>query len=142
MAFEALEDGVVLAIHGEQFGAVLARRGHDEFAGEDEDFLGGEREGFAGVDGGERGLEARGADDGDEDGIRFGETGELGQAGESADEPGAGGEGAGLPADLVARADIRLSIPMHGDVESLNLAVSAGIILYEAARQRGGGVRP
>jgi len=26
---------------------------------------------------------------------------------------------------------------MHGTVESLNVAVAAGIILYEAARQRG-----
>jgi TrmH family RNA methyltransferase len=48
-----------------------------------------------------------------------------------------GGEGAGLPADLAARADVRVSIPMRPPVESLNVAVAASLILYEAARQRG-----
>jgi TrmH family RNA methyltransferase len=50
-----------------------------------------------------------------------------------------GGEGAGLPADLVQTADVRLTIPMVPEVESLNVAVSAAIILYEAARQRSAG---
>jgi TrmH family RNA methyltransferase len=53
-----------------------------------------------------------------------------------------GGEGAGLPADVIQRADLRLSIPMRTDVESLNLAVSVAIVLYEASRQRASGVRP
>ena len=52
-----------------------------------------------------------------------------------------GGEGPGLPDEVVQGADVRLSIPMRPDVESLNLAVSAAIILYEAARQRTGGIR-
>jgi len=47
-----------------------------------------------------------------------------------------GGEGAGLPEDLAAAADMRVSIPMHGAVESLNAAVAAAILLYEAQRQR------
>jgi TrmH family RNA methyltransferase len=47
-----------------------------------------------------------------------------------------GGEGAGLSADLAAAADMRVSIPMHGAVESLNAAVAAAILLYEAQRQR------
>ena len=47
-----------------------------------------------------------------------------------------GGEGAGLPEDLAAGADMRVSIPMHGAVESLNAAVAAAILLYEAQRQR------
>jgi RNA methyltransferase, TrmH family len=47
-----------------------------------------------------------------------------------------GGEGAGLPADLVERADERVTIPMHSPVESLNAAVTAAIVLYEARRQR------
>jgi TrmH family RNA methyltransferase len=47
-----------------------------------------------------------------------------------------GGEGAGLPADAVAAADEAVSIPMAPPVESLNVAVAAGIALYEAARQR------
>jgi TrmH family RNA methyltransferase len=53
-----------------------------------------------------------------------------------------GAEGAGLPDGVIQRADVRLSIPMRGEVESLNLAVAAAIVLYEAARQRAGGVRP
>src|SRR5262249_11523962 len=46
-----------------------------------------------------------------------------------------GSEGAGLPDDLLAAGDVRLRIPMTGTAESLNLAVSAGIVLYEAWRQ-------
>jgi len=47
-----------------------------------------------------------------------------------------GAEGPGLPADLLAAADIRLRIPMRAPVESLNVAVAAGVVLFEAARQR------
>ncbi len=47
-----------------------------------------------------------------------------------------GGEGSGLPADLITEADTRVSIPMHGQVESLNAAVAAALVLYEAQRQR------
>jgi RNA methyltransferase, TrmH family len=47
-----------------------------------------------------------------------------------------GGEGAGLPADIVAAADTRLTIPMHDPVESLNVAIAAALVVYEAARQR------
>lgn len=47
-----------------------------------------------------------------------------------------GREGAGLPADLVEEADERLAIPMRGGVESLNVGVAAGVLLFEAARQR------
>jgi TrmH family RNA methyltransferase len=47
-----------------------------------------------------------------------------------------GGEGAGLPDDIVSAADERLTIPMQPPVESLNVAVAAGLILYEAARVR------
>lgn len=48
-----------------------------------------------------------------------------------------GGEGAGLPDRLIAAADTRVSIPMHGGIESLNAAVAAAVLLYEAQRQRG-----
>ncbi|MCA1563540.1 MAG: RNA methyltransferase [Acidobacteria bacterium] len=48
-----------------------------------------------------------------------------------------GGEGAGLPAELVSLADGSITIPMRHAVESLNVAVSAALIVYEAARQRG-----
>lgn len=47
-----------------------------------------------------------------------------------------GGEGAGLPDSLVSAADARITIPMSGPVESLNVAVAAALLLYEARRQR------
>jgi TrmH family RNA methyltransferase len=47
-----------------------------------------------------------------------------------------GSEGSGLPADVTAAADTRVSIPMHGAIESLNAAVAAALLLYEARRQR------
>ncbi|HMF98327.1 MAG TPA: RNA methyltransferase [Vicinamibacterales bacterium] len=47
-----------------------------------------------------------------------------------------GGEGAGLPEHLVAMADERVTIPMQPPVESLNAAVTAAVVLYEARRQR------
>jgi TrmH family RNA methyltransferase len=45
-----------------------------------------------------------------------------------------GSEGTGLPADLLAAADMQVSIPMTGTAESLNLAVAAGVLLYEVRR--------
>jgi TrmH family RNA methyltransferase len=56
-----------------------------------------------------------------------------------------GSEGDGLPDDLLAGADERVAIPMVGTAESLNLAVAAGLMLYEARRGRvgeGGGPAP
>lgn len=47
-----------------------------------------------------------------------------------------GSEGEGLPADVIERADRAVSIPMHGTASSLNLAVAAGLLLYELQRQR------
>ena len=47
-----------------------------------------------------------------------------------------GGEGPGLPADVIERADVRVTIPMQAPVESLNAAVTAALMLYEARRQR------
>lgn len=47
-----------------------------------------------------------------------------------------GGEGAGLPAELLDAADIRVTIPMRSPVESLNVAVAAALLIYEADRQR------
>lgn len=48
-----------------------------------------------------------------------------------------GSEGEGLPDDLLAAADLRVGIPMTGTAESLNLAVAAGVMLYEARRRTG-----
>ena len=47
-----------------------------------------------------------------------------------------GSEGPGLPDELVEAADERFTIPMQPPVESLNVAVAAALVLYEAARQR------
>jgi len=47
-----------------------------------------------------------------------------------------GGEGPGLPAHVIHGADVRVSIPMELQVESLNAAVAAAVLLYEAYRQR------
>jgi TrmH family RNA methyltransferase len=47
-----------------------------------------------------------------------------------------GGEGPGLEPALIAAADQHLRIPMQAPVESLNVAVATGILLYEARRQR------
>lgn len=49
-----------------------------------------------------------------------------------------GGEGLGLSEAAVADADARVTIPMEAPVESLNAAVAAAILLYEARRQRMG----
>jgi RNA methyltransferase, TrmH family len=46
-----------------------------------------------------------------------------------------GSEGTGLPDELLAGADLRVAIPMTGTAESLNLAVAAGILLYEVRRR-------
>lgn len=48
-----------------------------------------------------------------------------------------GPESTGLSAEEVAMAGEATKIPMHGDIESLNVGVAAAIVLYEAARQRG-----
>lgn len=47
-----------------------------------------------------------------------------------------GAEGTGLPDDLVASADERVTVPMRSPVESLNVAITAAVILYEASQQR------
>jgi TrmH family RNA methyltransferase len=45
-----------------------------------------------------------------------------------------GGEAAGLPAEVAAAADLRVTIPMPGGTESLNAAIAGGILAYEASR--------
>ncbi len=47
-----------------------------------------------------------------------------------------GNEAHGLPADVVAAADVAVRIPMAGRVESLNVAMTGTVIAFEAARQR------
>lgn len=47
-----------------------------------------------------------------------------------------GNEGQGVSQELIGAADACLTIPLIGQAESLNVAVAAGVILYEAVRQR------
>jgi RNA methyltransferase, TrmH family len=47
-----------------------------------------------------------------------------------------GNEGAGVPQEVLALADERITIPHSERVESLNAGIAASILLYEAARQR------
>ncbi len=47
-----------------------------------------------------------------------------------------GNEGAGLSLSLQNQATVEVSIPMHNGVESLNVGISAALLLYEASRQR------
>ncbi|QBS37048.1 23S rRNA (guanosine(2251)-2'-O)-methyltransferase RlmB [Thermaerobacter sp. FW80] len=47
-----------------------------------------------------------------------------------------GSEGRGVPPLLLRRADRRVAIPLAGRVGSLNVSVAAGVLLFEALRQR------
>lgn len=47
-----------------------------------------------------------------------------------------GGEGKGLHRLVAEKCDVLVKIPLRGRIESLNVSVAAGIILYEAVRQR------
>ncbi|HYY63922.1 MAG TPA: 23S rRNA (guanosine(2251)-2'-O)-methyltransferase RlmB [Gaiellaceae bacterium] len=50
-----------------------------------------------------------------------------------------GAEGKGLRPLVRRTCDAAVSIPLAGEVESLNVSVAAGVLLYEAQRQRNGG---
>jgi TrmH family RNA methyltransferase len=47
-----------------------------------------------------------------------------------------GNEGEGLPGDVLRQADQAVAIPMRGSASSLNLAIAAGLILYEVLRKQ------
>lgn len=44
-----------------------------------------------------------------------------------------GSEGKGLPDEALSLADVQATIPLHRDVESLNVAVAVGLLLWWAA---------
>jgi TrmH family RNA methyltransferase len=47
-----------------------------------------------------------------------------------------GAETAGVPPQLLQAADVRVRIAIRAPVDSLNVAVAAGVLLFEARRQR------
>lgn len=47
-----------------------------------------------------------------------------------------GAEDTGISPSLLRDCDDMVSIPMRGNIESLNVSVAAGILIYEAVRQR------
>ncbi|MBR7209796.1 23S rRNA (guanosine(2251)-2'-O)-methyltransferase RlmB [Microvirga sp. STS02] len=47
-----------------------------------------------------------------------------------------GSEEDGISPDLLNLADVKLKVPMTGQIQSLNVGVAAGIMLFEVARQR------
>ena len=47
-----------------------------------------------------------------------------------------GNEGSGVSDAMIEMADIKVTLPMRGRIESLNAAVAAAILMYEAVRGR------
>ncbi len=87
---EALVDGVVLGVDGEEGYVVLAGGGEDEVAGGYEAFFVGEADGFAGQDGGVGGFEAGHSYDGGYDEVDGREGGAADCAGGAVDDFDAG----------------------------------------------------
>ena len=47
-----------------------------------------------------------------------------------------GSEGRGISQSVLSLADVRASIPMSGEISSLNVSAAAAVVLFEAVRQR------
>jgi 23S rRNA (guanosine2251-2'-O)-methyltransferase len=47
-----------------------------------------------------------------------------------------GSEGEGISEAYLKLADVKAKIPMFGEIESLNVSVAAGVLIYEVVRQR------
>ena len=47
-----------------------------------------------------------------------------------------GSEGLGISPAVLAACDEAVAVPMHNEVDSLNVATAGAVFLYEAARQR------
>jgi len=50
-----------------------------------------------------------------------------------------GSEGKGMSRLTSEKCDALIRIPIHGQIDSLNVSVAAGVILFEALRQRASG---
>ncbi|MFZ9956227.1 MAG: TrmH family RNA methyltransferase, partial [Flavobacteriales bacterium] len=48
-----------------------------------------------------------------------------------------GSEETGISREIINISDIAVKLPMHGTIESLNVSVAAGVLIYEVLRQRG-----
>ena len=103
VAFQALEDGVVLAVHGQEVHVFPLGGLRDGLAGHDEDLLAGDGEVHATLDGGEGGGEPGGADDGDEDHVGLASVHEVDEA-----------LGAGVKGDAVR--ELRLRFGRRGGI--------------------------
>jgi hypothetical protein len=127
MAFEALEDGVVLTVHGQDVHALALRSFGDCFAGHDEDFLAGDGQMHAGLDCRQGGGESGGADDGDEDHVSVGFVDEI-------DEPlrsGVQNDIRGSSARALAAAAASVSATCFTPV-SRTCSTSASTLLFAA----------
>lgn len=47
-----------------------------------------------------------------------------------------GNEGAGISESIIDKADVRVTLPMKDGIESLNAAIAAAILMYEAIRSK------
>ena len=47
-----------------------------------------------------------------------------------------GSEDEGVSTEIIRLCDEMVSIPMLGTIDSLNVSVAAGVLIYEAVRQR------
>ena len=66
----------------------------------------------------------------------------LAEAGDNLTQPTAwlfGNEAHGLPNELIEAADYRVSIPIHGSAESLNMATAAAMCMWESSKALHGG---
>lgn len=48
-----------------------------------------------------------------------------------------GSEGEGISRRVLEKCDLKLTVPMKNEVDSLNVGTSVGVVLYEVSRQRG-----
>lgn len=49
-----------------------------------------------------------------------------------------GSEGEGISAEYLKKADVKVKMPLLGEIDSLNVSVAAGVLMYEVVRQRMG----